>query len=83
MSLFVLNFVRNSPFSNFKQAPVPDLVESMALGAFRDFKQLSPFIFPDLRPGLFWSLFLSLSWDSLSHFTIRVSNYWTYYVPGT
>lgn len=28
------------PLPNFKQAPVPDLVDCMALGALRDFKQL-------------------------------------------
>lgn len=28
------------PLPNFRQAPVPDLVDCMALGALRDFKQL-------------------------------------------
>lgn len=60
------------PLPNFRWALVPDLVDCMALGTLRGFKQ--PILFHLSGLGIFLSLCLRLFWNLLSHFTISVQS---------
>ena len=72
MSSLCAKLCRELPLPDFKRALVPDLVDCVALGASRGFKQLVLFHLSGL--GIFLSLHLRLFWNPLNHFSISVQS---------